>query len=67
MTADTVHTIFLALPNEEQKRLYKLISSDINKTKAIQNQRKKKTPLISKMECRNYLLETVFKVKLNKS
>jgi len=67
MDADTVHTIFLALPPEEQKRLYDLIGKDVNKTKVIKKPRKKKPQIMSDLDCRNYLLEHQFKVKLKKS
>lgn len=67
MNADTVHTIFLALPPEEQKRLYDLIGTNSNISKIIRKPRKKKTQIISDLDCRNYLLEHQFKVKLRKS
>lgn len=67
MNANTVHTIFLALPLEEQKRLYNIISKDITIGKSLRKPRKTKTPIITNIECRNYLLENLFKVKLKKS
>lgn len=67
MTAETVHTIFLALPSEEQKRLYDIISKDLNKSKIINKTRKKKPQIISDLDCKNYLLENIFKVRLRNS
>jgi len=67
MNANTVHTIFLALPMEEQKRLYNLIGNDITKAETIRKPRRKKPQIISDLESRNYLLEKVFKVKLKNS
>jgi len=67
MNADTVHTIFLALPMDEQKRLYSLISNDITKARIIKKPHKKKPQIISDLNCRNLLLEKIFKIKLKKS
>ena len=67
MTADTVHTIFRALPQEEQIRLYGLISTDIKKNESKKKPRKKKLQLITDEEIRNLLLEKAFKVVINKT
>lgn len=67
MNANTVHTIFLALPFEEQKRVHELISNHINKATIINKPRKEKLQLISDEDCRNLLLEKIFHVKLKKS
>jgi len=67
MNAETVHTIFKALPMEEQTRLYSLISKDIHKVEQKKKSRKKKNPIISDTDARNLLLEKIFKVKTKKS
>ena len=67
MNADTVHIVAGALPIEELKRLYVLIGKDLNKIEHKKKPIKIKVQLISDKECRNYLLEKVFKVKLPKS
>lgn len=65
MKADTVHIVSKQLSFVELKRLYQMIGNDIEKKepKSIPLKTKKK-PLISDVECRNILLEKVFKVKL---
>ncbi|WP_372800896.1 hypothetical protein [Lutibacter sp.] len=66
MNAETVHTIFRALPLDEQKRLYTLIQKDLN-INPKKRLPKTKIQIISDEEARSYLLTKIFKVKLKKS
>lgn len=67
MTANDVYNVAKALPLEEFKRLYDILSKDLNKIEMNKKPRKKKLQLISDQEASDYILETVFKVKLKKS
>ncbi|KAB1068269.1 hypothetical protein F6U93_07190 [Tamlana haliotis] len=67
MDANTVHTIFKALPTEEQIRLYTLISKDVAPIQNKKKPRRTKPKIISDEACRNHLLESLFNVKLKKS